>query len=95
MILRQFILILFIGILTFPNSSFSQINEPEDDLGNVSDEFQELFFEALKQKAIENYDRAVEALQKCIDLDDSQSVLYYELGKNYKYLKNLAKQKML
>ena len=88
--IKQFIVILFIGVFTIPNVLFAQNDEPDDDLGNVSDEFQELFFEALKQKAIENYDRAVEALQKCIDIDDSQSVLYYELGKNYKYLKNFG-----
>ena len=53
---------------------FSQEIEPKqeiniDDLGNVSDEFQELFFEALKQKAITNYDKAIEALEKCIEID--------------------------
>lgn len=61
-----------------------------DDLGEAEDRFQELFFEALKQKGIENYDRSVQALLKCIELDDSQSILYYELGKNYIYLKNFG-----
>ena len=37
-------------------------DEPEDDLGNVSDDYQEHFFEALKQKGIENYKRAIVAL---------------------------------
>ena len=88
--LKYYILIVFFGFCMIPNIGFAQQDEPEDDLGNVSDEYQELFFDALKHKAIENYDRAVEALQKCIDLDNSQSVLYYELGKNYKYLKNFG-----
>lgn len=61
-----------------------------DDLGEAEDKFQELFFEALKQKSIENYGRSVEALLKCINLDDAQGVLYYELGKNYIYLKNFG-----
>jgi tetratricopeptide (TPR) repeat protein len=61
-----------------------------DDLGEAEDKFQELFFEALKQKSIENYDRSVEALLKCINLDDAQGVLYYELGKNYIHLKNFG-----
>ena len=34
------------------------IKRPDDDLGNVEDEYQELFFEALKQKGIENYQRS-------------------------------------
>ena len=54
----------------------------EDDLGNVTDEFQEAFFEALKQKAIENYDRAIESLDKCISLRPQESILYFEKGKN-------------
>lgn len=84
------IFIILFGIFTIPNLSFAQEDQPQDDLGNVSDEFQEFFFEALKQKAIENYDKAVEALQKCLNIDDDKAVLYYELGKNYKMLKNFG-----
>lgn len=53
-----------------------------DDLGNVSDEFQELFFEALKQKGIENYELAITALDKCIKIKPKESILYFEKGKN-------------
>jgi tetratricopeptide (TPR) repeat protein len=71
---------------------WSQDIEPKqevniDDLGNVSDEFQENFFEALKQKAITNYDKAIEALKKCIEIDPKPDFLYLELGKNYIELK--------
>lgn len=62
--------------------------EVEDDLGNVSDEFQENFFEALKQKAIENYEKAIAALQKCEELQPENPVVHFELGKNYKALEN-------
>ncbi|HSI71523.1 MAG TPA: hypothetical protein VK941_14910 [Gillisia sp.] len=58
----------------------------EDDLGNVTDEFQENFFEALKQKAIENYERAITALKKCEQLQPENPVVHFELGKNYKQL---------
>ncbi|MHA7942509.1 tetratricopeptide repeat protein [Formosa sp. 3Alg 14/1] len=61
-----------------------------DNVEEVDDKFQELFFEALKQKGIENYNRSVEALQKCIEIDDSHSVLYFEMGKNYNKLKNFG-----
>ncbi|GGG30523.1 cytochrome c biosynthesis protein [Christiangramia forsetii] len=63
---------------------FQDINQ--DDLGNVSDEFQEYFFEALKQKGIENYEKAIIALEKCLKLDTEKSVVYFELGKNYQEL---------
>ncbi len=89
--IKHYIFILLFGIFIIPNPAFAQIGqEPEDDLGDVTDEYQELFYEALKQKAIENYDRSVEALLKCINIDDSQAVLYFELGKNYKQLKNFG-----
>jgi tetratricopeptide (TPR) repeat protein len=76
-----------------PQANYAQVDfnkTPDDDLGDVEDRTQELFFEALKQKGIENYDRAVTALLQCIELDDSQSVFYYELGKNYNLLKNFG-----
>jgi tetratricopeptide (TPR) repeat protein len=80
-------------MLFIPMNHYAQVDfnkSTNDDLGEAEDRFQELFFEALKQKGIENYDRSVQALLKCIELDDSQSVLYYELGKNYIYLKNFG-----
>ncbi len=58
-----------------------------DDLGNVSDAFQESFFEALKQKAITNHEKAIEALEECIAIDDEPLYLYEELAKNYLALK--------
>jgi len=78
-------------LLVVPSLAIAQVNfdkPPNDDLGNVEDEFQEHFFEALKQKGIENYDRAVDALQKCLNLDSKKPVIYFELGKNYNKLKN-------
>ncbi len=87
------ILILYFGIFLIPHLSFSQVDfnkTPNDDLGNVEDEFQEYFFEALKQKGIENYDRAVDALQKCLNLNSKNPTIYFELGKNYNKLKNFG-----
>ena len=87
------ILLLIIGIMLIPIASFAQVDfnkTPDDDLGNVEDKFQETFYEALKQKGIENYDRSIKALLKCIELDNSKAVIYYELGKNYVKLKNFG-----
>ena len=82
-----------LGVLLLPQANYAQVDfnkTPDDDLGNIEDKYQEYFFEALKQKGIENYDRSIKALLKCIDLDDSESVLYFELGKNYVLLKNFG-----
>jgi len=87
------ILFLFFGIFIFPQMNYSQVDfnkKPTDDLGDVEDQFQEYFFEAMKQKSIENYDRSVTALLKCKELDKNVPVIYYELGKNYIKLKNFG-----
>jgi tetratricopeptide (TPR) repeat protein len=90
---QVYIILILIGALLVPQASYAQVDfnkRPDDDLGNVEDEFQEYFFEALKQKGIENYDRAVDALQKCLNLDSKKPVIYFELGKNYNELKNFG-----
>ncbi|ULC59786.1 tetratricopeptide repeat protein [Flaviramulus sp. BrNp1-15] len=87
-----YILFLFFGIL-IPLTNYAQVDfnvKPNDDLGDNEDEFQELFYEALKQKGIENYDRSIEALLKCLDINNDVPVLYFELGKNYNKLKNFG-----
>ena len=86
-------MIFLFGIFIIPQTSYAQVDfnkKPDDDLGNVEDEFQEYFFEALKQKGIENYDRAVDALHKCLNLNSKLPVIYFELGKNYNKLKNFG-----
>ncbi|MCF7566809.1 tetratricopeptide repeat protein [Sabulilitoribacter arenilitoris] len=88
-----YILFFLFGLIFFPQINYAQVDfnkKPDDDLGNVDDEFQELFYEALKQKGIENYDRSVEALLKCIEIDNTLPVLYFELGKSYNLLKNFG-----
>lgn len=87
-ITRIFTVLLIVPLLAIAQVDFNK--RPDDDLGNVEDEFQEHFFEALKQKGIENYDRAVEALYKCLNLDSKKPVIYFELGKNYNKLKNFG-----
>lgn len=62
-------------------------DENIDDLGDVSDEFQTQFFEALKQKGIENHERAITALNRCVALQPDKAVLYFERGKNQAALK--------
>ncbi|GAA3565641.1 tetratricopeptide repeat protein [Snuella lapsa] len=88
-----YIILFLLGGFLFPTHHYAQVDfnkKPDDDLGNVEDKFQELFFEALKQKGIENYDRSIEALLKCVELDKNVPILYFELGKNYNKLKNFG-----
>ncbi len=50
-------------------------------LEEYTDEFQEAFFEALKQKGIQNYDRASNLLLKCKLLRPDDSAIDHELAK--------------
>lgn len=48
--------------------------------------FQTFFFEALQQKAIGNYDKAVYALEACNNIEKDNIAVLFELSKNYDLL---------
>lgn len=71
------------------NNAYAQDTEArEDDLGDVTDSFQEQFFEGLKQAAIENHDKAINAFAKCLEENPKSAVVQYEIGKSYLQLKD-------
>lgn len=61
--------------------------EPKDTLALAENKFEDSYYESLKQKGIENYDKAIEALEKCQTLQSDNAIVYFELGKNYLALK--------
>lgn len=69
-------------ISTFSNAQLINIEE-ENEL-----KFQEYFFEALKQKAIKNYSKAIESLEKCYEIDSINVGVSFEFSKNYFLTKN-------
>ena len=71
----------FFGMFFIPNVLLAQ-TEPED-VATVSDEFENHYYESLKQKGIENYDKAIEALEKCKNIQPENPIVFFELGKNY------------
>jgi tetratricopeptide (TPR) repeat protein len=83
-------LLLFLGTNFVPALSYAQeeneirVEESaEVFLEEYSDDFQENFFEALKQKGIQNYDRAINFLLECKRLQPENKVVAYELAKSY------------
>lgn len=78
---KSIFLAFFLGMFFVPTSFWAQ-TEPED-IAIDSDAFQDHFYEALKQKGIENYDKAIESLEKCIEIQPTNATLFFELGKNY------------
>ena len=64
--------------------SFPLLAQTEPDAVPLPDDaFQNAFYESLLQKGIENYDKAIIALEKCKKLEPNNAVVYSELGKNY------------
>ncbi|MDV7391472.1 tetratricopeptide repeat protein, partial [Arthrospira platensis SPKY1] len=64
--------------------------EEPDAIALAEDQFQEAFFESIKQKGIENYDKAIAQLYVCLSLNESKAVVHQELGRNYLKLKKYA-----
>lgn len=80
-------LFIVLGFLLPYGFIFAQEIETEDSaevfLEEYSDTFQETFFEALKQKGIENYDKAINLFLECKKIDPSKKVVDFELAKVY------------
>lgn len=79
---RNIVLLFFIGLFFYPSLILAQETEPEDIILD-SDAFQNYFYESIKQKGMENYDRAIESLEKCVELQPNNPTIFFELGKNY------------
>ena len=80
----QGILVICALIISF--GVFSQIETdsiPSSSIDLSRLEFQAHFYEALKHKALENYSKAIEELSLCVDIDPSESAIFFELGTNY------------
>ena len=73
-------------LFSFGNHLFAQDNP--DAIALVDDQLENNFYEAVKQRGIENYDKAIVAIQKCIEKEPKNASFQYELGKNYLSLKN-------
>ncbi|MFD1292979.1 tetratricopeptide repeat protein [Lutibacter holmesii] len=83
------------GTLMVSNNLFAQevgvnqlvTGDKEQLIENKNLEFQTHFFEALKQKAINNYSKAIESLEACYAIDSTSKAVEFEFSKNYLLLK--------
>ena len=67
-------------LFSFGNQLFAQQN-PED-IALEENKTEDYFFEALAQRGIENYDKAIVSIQKCLEKEPKNPAFLYELGKN-------------
>jgi tetratricopeptide (TPR) repeat protein len=77
----------FILLITLSSQQIVFAQENPEDIALADDKTENNFYEGLKQRAIENYDKAIVAIEKCINSDTTNPVFYHELGKNYLDLK--------
>ena len=77
--------ILAVGMFFISGIFYAQNN-------NITEEnslkFQTHFFEALKQKAIKNYGKAIESLERCYEIDAENVAVFFEFSKNHLELNN-------
>lgn len=88
MIKKRILLVFSLMVLCCQSVLYAQVNP--DDIALNDDALEADFYEALKQRAIENYDKAIIAIDKCIDKKGDEAAFYYELGKNQLDLKQYA-----
>ena len=70
------------SFISFSQDSIATSSKLEDK--NL--QFQEYFFKALSQKAIRNYQKAIDNLDQCNQLLPNNKAVFFELSKNYYHL---------
>ncbi len=85
--IKQLILIALLGCgVTFKAQAQDSIPQVDAQLLKKKLDFQELFFSAITDKAIQNYQKAITALEKCNELVPNDIAVLFELSKNYHFL---------
>ena len=83
--------IVFVGLFLIATIWQIAAQPNPSDIAVASDDFENSFYEAVKQKGIENYDKAIEALEKCLVIQPKNENILFELGKNYLFQKDYKK----
>lgn len=94
--LLKVISLCFIVLLFSASTVFAQDSIPEKkDLNEEAElRFQTYFFQALSEKAIGNHKKAISNLERCNQILQNETAVYFEFSKNYLELNNtlLAKE---
>jgi tetratricopeptide (TPR) repeat protein len=81
-------------LISFNSFTQDSIPEAKDFTEENELKFQKFFFEALSQKSIGNYQKAIENLESCNQIVPNNGTVFFEFSKNYLALNNtlLAKE---
>ncbi len=85
---KKIVFSVLLGLFYHPFLSFSQDSivhtTTVDEKNNIK--FQEYFFKALSEKAINHYKKAIENLEECNQIIPKNEAVLFELSKNYYFL---------
>ena len=87
--MKVYIYILFFCFSTQLHSqAFLNKNKENTEKGFKNDLekklFEDYFFSGIKAKSLENYEEAISAFQRCLEINNNHAVVFYELAKIYK-----------
>ena len=68
----------------------AQEQQEPDQVETAATEVENNFYDALKHKSMENYDKAIVSLEQCVLKEAKNPEFYYQLGTNYLALKKYA-----
>lgn len=77
----------FLFLVLLCNSAMLLAQTEPEEIKPVVNKFDDYFYEALLQKGIQNYDKAIVALEECSKLKPDEAIIYFEKGKNQLALK--------
>jgi len=89
----------FLWALCFPadflaqKSSVDSIQKKTEQ--SQARQFESLFFDGIKEKAVENYDKAIKIFKKCRAINPEEGIIYVELAKSYAALENYNRAEQL
>jgi tetratricopeptide (TPR) repeat protein len=72
------------------NTTFVLAQTEPEDIALDKNDFEDSYYEAIIQKSIENFDKALQSLDKCLKLQPNNAVIHHEMGKNYFFRKDYA-----
>jgi tetratricopeptide (TPR) repeat protein len=72
------------------NTTFVLAQTEPEDIALDKNDFEDSYYDAIIQKSIENFDKALQSLDKCLKLQPNNAVIHHEMGKNYFFRKDYA-----
>lgn len=83
LILKNLVFSFIFSFFSFPINAQDTIVSQESIIEKTNLTFQEYFFNALTEKSIRNYKKAIENLEQCNQLIPNNKTILFELSKNY------------